>query len=146
MTHVTRSALVMHTAQRMYSLVVDVARYPDFLPWCRAAEVQQQTDSVQTASISMSMPGVEQRFTTRNELEPERLIRMTLVEGPFSRLQGKWQFTPLGGIGCKIELDVSFAFNNSLVAATTRPAFSTICTSLVEAFCQRADDIFPGHQ
>lgn len=132
----------MHTAHEMYSLVIDVARYPDFLPWCSGAEVLDESPESQIASVSLSMAGVKQRFTTRNELEQGRTVRMELVEGPFSQLKGEWKFTPLGDSGCKVALDVRFEFSNSLVAATTNPVFSKICTSLVEAFCQRADDFY----
>lgn len=36
MTVISRSALVMHTAEQMFDVVNDVRKYPEFLPGCQA--------------------------------------------------------------------------------------------------------------
>ena len=139
MTKISRSALIQHPAHRMYDLVNDVERYPEFLPWCRAARAIEQTHSAQTASISMVMTGIKQQFTTQNTMIPGERIDMALVDGPFSQLKGCWQFKALGDEGCKITLDMEFLFSSVLLEKTVGILFSDICNSLVDAFCQRAD-------
>ncbi len=141
MAEISRSALVMHQAEKMYALVNDVESYPQFLPWCSGASVIEKSTTTQTASIEISVASVKQRFTTRNTMSPGESIQMSLVDGPFSELSGGWNFKALGDAGCKISLDVHFEFSNQVVAKSVGPAFSAICGSLVEAFCKRADQL-----
>ena len=142
MTKISRSALVMHSPEKIYALVNDVASYPQFLPWCSGAEVLEKTQETQTASVAISMATVKQRFTTRNSMVANERIDMSLVDGPFSHLQGSWGFEALGDVGCKITLDIEFNFSNPLIAKTVGPVFNTICGSLVDAFCKRADEVY----
>ena len=45
-----RSALLLFSAERMFALVNDVRRYPEFVPWCAGAEVLAETDALIEAS------------------------------------------------------------------------------------------------
>src|SRR5690554_7471666 len=65
---IDKTALVMHSAERMFHLVNDVARYPEFLPWCAGAEVHERTDAEIMASLEIAKGGVRHRLTTRNQL------------------------------------------------------------------------------
>ncbi len=67
---------------------------------------------------------------------------MYLVEGPFKKLEGIWQFQPLGEQGCKIMLDLEFEFSNRLIGMSFGPLFGQMAGSLVDAFTQRANHIY----
>ena len=95
-----------------------------------------------TASVEISYHGVNRRFTTRNLLSANTRIHMELVEGPFSELTGDWRFTPLGDQACKIELELIFEFSNPLVSALVGPVFRTICDGQVDAFHERAVQVY----
>ncbi|MDQ0742432.1 ribosome-associated toxin RatA of RatAB toxin-antitoxin module [Pseudomonas sp. W4I3] len=86
-THIQRSALLPYPAQALYDLVNDVARYPEFLPWCSTAEVLESGDEHMVASVGVAKGGLSQHFVTRNVLVPGKSIEMNLQEGPFTQLQ-----------------------------------------------------------
>jgi len=68
---------------------------------------------------------------------------MELVDGPFRKLEGDWLLTPLPeNRGCKVELDLDFEFSNKLVSMLIGPVFTQIANSLVDAFCQRAHQLY----
>ncbi len=142
MTTISRSALVMHPSEQMYDLVNDVEAYPEFLSWCSGVEIIDKSLLTQSASISISVAAINQRFTTRNTMLPGRQIDMTLVNGPFSNLDGSWKFKALGDAGCKVLLNIQFEFSSHLISKTLGPIFSGICGSLVEEFCKRADELY----
>ncbi|HAP53300.1 MAG TPA: ubiquinone-binding protein, partial [Marinobacter adhaerens] len=48
---IDKTALVMHSAERMFHLVNDIARYPEFLPWCAGAEIHERQPEQVTASL-----------------------------------------------------------------------------------------------
>jgi ribosome-associated toxin RatA of RatAB toxin-antitoxin module len=138
MSSIQQSALVPYSAAQMYALVDDVPRYPEFLPWCVRAEVLAETETTMRARVSVAKGALSYSFTTDNLRRPPEAIELTLVDGPFKRLQGVWRFvdTPLG---CKVSLALEFEFANRLLALTLSPLFKAVTGSMVNSFRQRAE-------
>jgi ribosome-associated toxin RatA of RatAB toxin-antitoxin module len=139
---IKRTALVLHPAMDMFRLVQDVPAYPDFLSWCLKAEVHEQTLEQQLASLVVKVSGVTQTFTTRNRFVPGERLTLSLVEGPFRQLSGEWLFEPLGTVGSKITLVLSFDFSSRVLSSAFRRGFTHIADRLVLEFSKRADDIY----
>jgi ribosome-associated toxin RatA of RatAB toxin-antitoxin module len=143
--HIERSALVSHAAMEMYRLVHDVPSYPQFLKWCTEAVVHEQNHELQVATLGVRVAGLEQRFTTRNRLEPGVRLSLSLVEGPFRSLSGEWQFLQLGELGSKVTLRLDFDYSRRLVTAAFQRGFAHIADHLVQEFCRRAEDIYASN-
>lgn len=140
-----KTVLLTHSAHDMFALVIDVPRYPEFLPWCSSGQVIEEGDDGMVAQVGMSMAGVRQSFTTRNTHITDRKVHVALVDGPFSQLEGTWRFTPLGDgsmRACKVEFDLSYGFSSNTLAALVGPVFDRIASSLVDAFVKRADAVY----
>lgn len=142
MKTVARSALLPFSAEQMFDLVNNVSAYPEFLPWCSESRVLESSELEMVASLTISKAGMSHRFTTRNHMERPERIRLTLVDGPFSRLEGSWQFTQLGDDGCKTEMNLSFDFSSTVLNATLGKVFSQAADSMVDAFCERARSVY----
>lgn len=142
MPQIQRSALVPYTADEMYLLVADVSKYAEFLPWCSGARVLQQEGTEVTAQVDIAFKGVKQSFTTVNQHEQGRQIQMSLKEGSFSSLKGVWQFIELDEQASKILFDIEFTFSSRLAGAVIGPVFSMIANGMVDAFHQRAVEIY----
>jgi ribosome-associated toxin RatA of RatAB toxin-antitoxin module len=139
---IERSALVAHSALDMYKLVADVPSYPEFLSWCAATLVHEQTDDFQKASLTVTVAGITQQFTTLNTLVEGEKVGMKLFEGPFKNLHGEWRFAPLGDAGCKITLELEFEMTGSLVTGVFGKGFGKVANRLVEDFCKRAETVY----
>ncbi|GAB4089978.1 type II toxin-antitoxin system RatA family toxin [Hydrogenophaga soli] len=145
MKSIHKSVLLWHSAHEMFTLVTDVASYPQFLPWCDHASVLDHTDAGMTARIGMALSGLKQSFTTRNTHEPDRRVAMKLVDGPFSLLDGTWEFTPLGDgsqRACKVDFRLQYGFSSATLGSLVGPVFDKIAASLVDAFVKRADAVY----
>ncbi|PWV60488.1 polyketide cyclase/dehydrase/lipid transport protein [Plasticicumulans acidivorans] len=90
----------------------------------------------------MAKGAINKSFSTCNRMQPNKMIEMRLVDGPFRRLEGFWRFESLGEGACKISLDLEFEFSNSLLKIAIGPIFNQIANSLVDAFCKRAVDLY----
>lgn len=142
MALVERSVLVGHPAERMYRLVDDVERYPEFLPWCGGTRVELRNGALTRASILIDYHGIKQSFKTENRTAPPELIEIRLVSGPFRLLEGLWRFTPLSPEACKIEFHLHYEFSNRLLEKLVGPVFKHIAQTLLEAFLQRAERMY----
>ncbi|SAI71134.1 cyclase [Bordetella ansorpii] len=135
---VQRSVLVPYSAAQMFDLVADVEKYPEFMPWCGGTEVQSRDEHGMQASIMISLAGLKQRFTTRNTHDYPHRINLELVDGPFSRLVGNWQFQPLADDACKVLFTLEYAFSNRALEMVVGPVFNRIATSFIDSFTKRA--------
>jgi ribosome-associated toxin RatA of RatAB toxin-antitoxin module len=138
MREVKRSALIAETPARMYGLINDIERYPEFVPWCTAARIDSRNDHEVVATLSIRRGPLRAEFTTRNLLEPDRRVLMQFVSGPFRVLEGLWTLTALGDLGCRVELEMRFEFANRVAGTLFEPLFEDTAASLVDAFVRRA--------
>lgn len=150
MRQVTRSALVLHTPAQMFALVADIERYPDFVPWVASAQVLERSGQLVVARLEMDRAGMHETFTTRNVLDEPFRMDLTLVDGPFEMLEGRWTFQPLTQPGeqpgeqlgeqrgTQIGLTIRFAFSNPVTALLLSRTFEKSCGEWVDAFVRRA--------
>lgn len=142
MTAIHRSALVPYSAQEMFDLVADIPAYPVFLPWCGGARVLSRENDAVIAAIDIAYSGIHKTFTTRNLLQNGKMMEIRLLDGPFSFLQGFWNFTALDQRSSKISLDLEFEVANKLVSVVLTPMFSSVANQLVDSFHRRARALY----
>jgi ribosome-associated toxin RatA of RatAB toxin-antitoxin module len=140
MREVKRSALIAEPPSKMYALINDIERYPEFVPGCSAARIVSRSDSEVVATLNIRRGPLRAEFTTRNLLEPDRRVLMQFVSGPFRVLEGLWTVTALGEVGCRVELEMRFEFANRIAGALFESLFEDMAASLVDAFVKRARD------
>ncbi len=142
MPDIKKTAIVTHTPAEMFKLVNDIEAYPAFIPWCRAAQVLSRNEDEIRAMLTFARSGIEKSFTTSNRLQPNKMIELSLVDGPFRHLRGFWQFDNLADNTCQVSLDLEFEFSNKLLGLAFGPVFTQVANALVDAFHKRADEIY----
>ncbi len=142
MKQISRSALVSFSAEQMFHLVNDVARYPEFLPGCSGSKVLESSTDKMVASVDVSKAGISKTFTTSNELLHGQSIIMNLIDGPFKTLQGGWHFTPLDEQACKVELKLEFEFSSKMIELAFGKIFNELTSNMVNAFTKRAKQVY----
>jgi ribosome-associated toxin RatA of RatAB toxin-antitoxin module len=121
--------------------VDDIESYPRFLPWCRAAKVEERTADWVRATLSVGMRGLNQTFSTRNELRPPEAMDMRLVKGPFRHFAAAWRFKPLAAQACGVEFSLEYETAGPL-AKVLAPLFDQIADTMVDAFTRRASELY----
>ena len=142
MQTISRSALVPYSSAQMYDLVNDIKSYPDFLPWCRSSRIISEDQDEIRAELELAKGSLHKTFATCNRLQHNKMIEMRLLEGPFKHLEGFWRFTMLDDTSSKVSLDMAFEFQSRLLTMTVGPMFNQIANSLVDAFTQRAKQVY----
>jgi ribosome-associated toxin RatA of RatAB toxin-antitoxin module len=139
MPTIQRSALVEHSAARMFALVNDIAAYPARFDWCEDAEVIESGDDRVVARLDLGIGGLHTWFTTENRLSPPHRIDMVLRDGPFRRLEGHWQFHVLDESACKVALTLDFEPQSRLLTPALTLGFQGLADRMVDDFVRLAD-------
>ncbi|MFI3187651.1 MAG: type II toxin-antitoxin system RatA family toxin [Methylococcaceae bacterium] len=142
MTVIQKSALVKFSAQQMFDLVDDVEAYPRFLPWCGGSRIIKRDNNLFEAELVIAKGGFKKAFSTRNKTDRGRSMTISLLNGPFSSLEGIWNFIPLREDASKITLDLEFEMSGKLASLAFGAVFSQICNTMVSSFTTRAKEIY----
>jgi ribosome-associated toxin RatA of RatAB toxin-antitoxin module len=142
MTVVQKSALVKFSAKQMFDLVNDIESYPKFLPWCSASRILKREGDIIEAELTISKGGFKKSFSTRNTIDQGGKITVSLLEGPFTYLEGVWTFMPLREDASKISLDLEFEMPGVLASLAFGTVFNQICNTMVASFTERAKAVY----
>ena len=138
---------VRHSADRMFDLVADVERYPEFVPLCQALRVRsrvpQGDTEVVTADMTVAYKIFRETFRSRVVLDrPHGRILVEYLEGPLRKLENRWTFRPLDAGSCEVGFHLSYEFASRTLAALMGAVFDAAFRRFAEAFERRADAIY----
>lgn len=139
MPSIQRSALVEHSAAKMFALVNDIAAYPQRFDWCERAQVLETDETRVVARLDLGFGGLSTWFTTENTLSPPHHIDMQLRDGPFRKLIGRWQFHALDESACKVTLSLDFEPRARLLGPAFVLGFQALADRMVDDFVRVAD-------
>lgn len=126
---------------KLYDLVADVERYPQFLPWCLASRIKKREDNVFFADLVIGFKMVRERFTSRVQLTDGQRIDVSYTEGPFQYLNNHWIFEPAEG-GTMIDFYVDFEFRSAFLQRIMGTLFNEAVRRMVTAFERRAEQLY----
>jgi len=139
--NVSRSALLPFSARQMYQVITDVGAYPEFLNWCDGVEIISESEDEMLAKLIISYGKLKFEFSTRNTLILDQSVTMSLVNGPFSSLDGQWQIQNLNDEACKVELVMDFNFESGFMQRIFGRVFQSVIAAQFDAFQKRAKDL-----
>jgi coenzyme Q-binding protein COQ10 len=137
-----------YTTQQIFDLVIDIERYPEFLPWCRAARILERNEHRIRAELVVSFKHITQSYTSavtfHRPISPdeEGYINVDLIQGPFEHLSNHWKFTPAQDNGAEIALELAFKFRSRMLDSIIGLLFGNASAKMAEAFKQRADVLY----
>ncbi|NTJ42318.1 type II toxin-antitoxin system RatA family toxin [Agrobacterium larrymoorei] len=147
MPHFETRRPVKHSPQRMYDLVADVEKYPEFLPLCEALSVRSRKErdgkSLLVADMTVGYKAIRETFTTQVLLKPEEhAIDVKYLDGPFKYLDNRWRFEPSPDGGCSVYFYIDYEFKSLILGAVMGSMFDRAFRMFAEAFEARADRIY----
>ena len=139
---------VRHSAADMFDLVADMEHYSEFVPLCQSMRVLRRTpgaEGIETvvADMTVAYKLIRETFTSRVTLDrPNLQIVVEYLNGPFSRMENRWDFHPLGERACEIEFFISYQFKSRVLAMLMGAMFDSAFRRFAEAFERRADTVY----
>ena len=140
-TH-AETRVLPYTPRQLFDLVADIERYPEFLPWCRAARIRKREGNLVVADLVIGFRVFRERFTSRVRLDPDgRRIHVAYAEGPFKYLNNHWVFEDHPE-GCAIDFYVDFEFHSRVLQKVITTLFDEAVRRMVGAFEARARALY----
>jgi coenzyme Q-binding protein COQ10 len=139
---------VHHSASKMFDLVADVERYPEFVPLCQSLRIKQRTPNpdgteIVIADMTVSFKLVRETFTSRVTLDrPNLKILVEYLKGPFSNLENRWSFEARSETDCDVGFYLAYEFKSRMLAVLMGTMFDTAFQRFAAAFEKRADAIY----
>lgn len=135
------------TPAQIFELVGDVARYPEFLPWCTGARIREKqvtpTGEVLVADLMIGFKMVREKFTSRVTLDrPKMRIDVEYINGPFKHLNNHWTFSPTAEGKCQIDFHLEFEFSSIVLQKLIGVLFHEAVRRMVAAFETRAHQLY----
>ena len=144
----SNARIVPHAPSDMFDLVADVERYPEFVPLCQSLRVRRRNKSdegveVLVADMTVAYKLIRETFTSRVTLDrPRFVIHVEYLDGPFSRLDNRWEFLSAPGGRCEVKFHISYEFRSRTLALLMGAMFDAAFRRFADAFEKRADEIY----
>ncbi|HWA48190.1 MAG TPA: type II toxin-antitoxin system RatA family toxin [Dongiaceae bacterium] len=143
----TERRILPFTPEQIFELVGDVARYPEFLPWCTGARIREKqvtpTGEAMVADLMIGFKMVREKFTSRVTLDrPNLRIDVEYINGPFKHLINHWTFSPTASGQCQIDFHLEFEFSSLVLQKLIGVLFHEAVRRMVAAFEARAHKLY----
>jgi coenzyme Q-binding protein COQ10 len=149
MSAITVTKRVEHSWLDLFQLVLDVERYPSFVPYCRnvrllsrRSETPTRTVIVSRMTVGLSALRMSYANKTTGDLAKRR-IEVSSIDGPLRSLDAAWRFDAETEQCCKVTFSVDYQFSSRTLEALASRMFSGMFSQILHAFEHRADELFP---
>lgn len=139
---------VRHSAEKMFDLVADVERYPEFVPLCQSLKIRSRTPKpdggeIVVADMTVAFQLIRETFTSRVTLDkPNLKILVEYLQGPFSTLENRWTFETRADDACDVGFFITYEFKSRMLAVLMGAMFDAAFQRFAVAFEKRADAVY----
>lgn len=139
-THAEKKTLP-YSPEQMFDLVLDVEKYPEFLPWCLSCEIIQENEDEKFANLVIGYKLFREWIKCRVSYQHPNFIRVEYINGPLKYLSNTWDFMEAPNNSCAVDFYVDFEFKNPIFQKLMGVFFNEIVKRMVKAFEDRAKEL-----
>ena len=129
------------SSEKLFDLVADIERYPEFLPWCLDAKIIKKEDCIVYADLAVGYKWIKEIYRSKVILTRPNIIKIEYQRGPFKYLENYWHFHSKNN-GCEIKFYIDFEFRSLILRKIIGPFFGEAVVRMVKAFESRAKVIY----
>tara|TARA_B100000029_G_scaffold466211_1_gene501521 strand:+ start:191 stop:628 length:438 start_codon:yes stop_codon:yes gene_type:complete len=138
-----KEIIISHSAKDLFNIVLDIEKYPEFLPWCSNIIINSQKKNQILAEMLVNYKLFPpQKFTSHVVFNSKKLFISTeYIDGPLKDLKTNWNFEIISTNKTKVIFDINFEFKKLLHQKLAEIFFNLIETKMIDSFKKRADEI-----
>ena len=130
----------------LINMVLDIEKYPEFVPWCIEGKVHEKNESKDLIEIKGDLK-VGKRFLNETYTslvlyykEKDKIL-VTNIDGPLKHLQNEWRFKEIND-QTQLEFDIDFELKNNFFNTIIKKSFNLGLNKIADAFEKRAIQLF----
>jgi coenzyme Q-binding protein COQ10 len=140
-TH-SETRILPYSAEQMFNLVMEIDKYPEFLPWCIGARINSKSKNDLDADVLIGYKMFREKFSSRVHFTKPKEIEVEYLKGPMRHLHNKWVFKDLRDNQCQIDFYVDFSLKTKLFENLIDQFFQKALMKMINAFEGRAMEIY----
>ena len=134
--------ILPYSNKQMYNIVIDIKKYPEFLPWCISAEEYGSNKNKFKAELEIGFNHIKESFLSEIiPLYPDIIISKA-ISGPFRILKYEWKFTEEKNNTCEVELNIEFQFKSMILHNLIGKVFEYSSRKMINAYEERAKQLY----
>ncbi|HEX2751809.1 MAG TPA: type II toxin-antitoxin system RatA family toxin [Alphaproteobacteria bacterium] len=136
--------ILPYSAEQLFDLVMDIEKYPEFLPWCLGARINTRQKNEVSADVIVGYKMFRERFSSRVHYIRPNAIEVEYLKGPMRHLQNKWVFTNIRAGQCEVDFYVDFSLESKIFEKLVDQFFHKALVKMINAFEARAIALYGG--
>lgn len=124
--------------EQLFDLVLDVERYPRFVPGWEAARVYDRRSNSYRTDQVVRFKFLRQQIKSRTTFERPSLIEVTAEGGQVERFDIRWRFQHLGTQECEVELDAELVMTSATIQKVANLMSEELVRQLLNSFEKEA--------
>ena len=138
--------ILPYSAEQLFDLVMDIEKYPEFLPWCLGARINSRQKNEVSADVIVGYKMFRERFASRVHYIRPNAIEVEYLKGPMRHLQNKWVFTNMRAGQCEVDFYVDFSLESKIFEKLVDQFFHKALVKMINAFETRAISLYGGEK
>ena len=132
--------------EQLIDLVLDIEKYPEFVPFCVNAKVyeKKEQDNFLLIVADLTIGKGPFKDTYKSDVffnKEENMIKVKNIDGPLNHLSNKWLFTQKNKL-TEVTFDIDFEIKNKFLNTIMEASFKFGLEKIADAFQNRAEDLF----
>ena len=132
--------------EKLIKMVLDIEKYPEFVPWCLEGKIHTNIDKGKTIEITADLTIGKSFFRETYKSfviydKSSDSIRVTNVDGPLKHLENKWFFKQ-SNENSEVDFHIDFELKNKILNILMIKTFDIGLKKIADSFERRAIDLF----
>lgn len=145
MTTLNKEYESRYSLEQLYNMVLDIEKYPEFIPWCSSATIIEEAETMLIADLFISFKAFTESYRSQVTLSPPQngsaTIDVKMISGPFQHMDNKWEFEKTDS-GTRVKFYIDFKFKSFLLEQLIGVFFTSACDKMIDAFEERAQHLY----
>ncbi len=143
-----KASVTRHIArdkQTLIDFVLDIEKYPEFIPFCIDSKVYETNDERDVKKIIADLTIGKRPFidTYKSDVRYDKKndsIHVTNIDGPLKHLENNWKFVEKDNL-TEVQFDVDFEIKNKFLNLIMEKSFQFGLNKIADAFQKRAENL-----
>ena len=131
-----------YSDKQMFDLIIDVEKYPEFLPWCKSTNIYDKDTNIFYSDMEIGFNLIKEKFTSKVTTLHSKKIHSEAISGPFNKMNNTWEIENISHNKCKITLNIEFDFKSFLLRNLMGKLFEVSAIKMIDAFENRANYLY----